>query len=321
MSWLLPFALVSMLDLVFASRLTLPLDSNHQALVLWGGWLLVCLIFFSAVEGIFHAYYAIMLAPPLGALVGGGFARMAHWSRKQGWASVLLFAAVVLTIAFQIFSAYQYGVRSAWIFTSAAVIIVGATLFLVIRLRSAALIGILSSMLIIPLVWSILTVISETPNVTLPTAYEGTFTSSSGASQKAPPGSREADHSSLVTYLEANTADTEYLVAVPSAQVGAPLVLETGRPVLYMGGFNGSDPVIDAQGLSEMVNAGEVRYVLLGGQNRGQIEISEWVASTCTAVPQFSRAQAGSGTRQRPAADGPVPDAMQPPILYRCDPQ
>lgn len=79
MSWLLPFALIALTGLLFAARPRLPLQAEHQAFVLWGGWLLTCLVFFSAVEGIFHAYYAIMLAPALGAAVGAGMTLFWRW--------------------------------------------------------------------------------------------------------------------------------------------------------------------------------------------------------------------------------------------------
>jgi len=42
----------------------------------------------------------------------------------------------------------------------------------------------------------------------------------------------------MLTFLEENTEDVEYLLAVPSAQNGSTLVLQTGRPVLFMGGFS-----------------------------------------------------------------------------------
>ena len=103
------------------------------------------------------------------------------------------------------------------------------------------------------------------------------------------------------------------MAAVPSSQVGSPLVLATGRPVLYMGGFNGGDPVIDAAGLAELVANGELRYVLFGGGN-GKQEIAQWLQTSCTVVPEFSQ------TDQRPAQNQQRPDGRnnQANILYQC---
>ncbi len=86
-------------------------------------------------------------------------------------------------------------------------------------------------------------------------------------------------------------------LAVPSSMQGAPYVLETGRGVLYLGGFNGGDPVIDATGLSELVAAGELRYVLwgMGSGPMGMLagadstsDISAWLLSSCTVVSDLT---------------------------------
>jgi len=69
-SWLLPLALIGLLVASVQAR-RLPLDQRGQALVLWGGWLLVAGAFFSFAR-FFHFYYLIMLAPPVAALAGIG---------------------------------------------------------------------------------------------------------------------------------------------------------------------------------------------------------------------------------------------------------
>jgi 4-amino-4-deoxy-L-arabinose transferase-like glycosyltransferase len=45
---------------------------RRAAFALWGGWLVVTGLVFSFMQGIFHAYYAVALAPAVGALVGMG---------------------------------------------------------------------------------------------------------------------------------------------------------------------------------------------------------------------------------------------------------
>jgi len=52
-SWLLPFALFSGILLIFRARLHWPVAPKHQALVLWGIWLLTDIIFFS-IANFFH---------------------------------------------------------------------------------------------------------------------------------------------------------------------------------------------------------------------------------------------------------------------------
>jgi hypothetical protein len=89
-------------------------------------------------------------------------------------------------------------------------------------------------------------------------------------------------------------------------------VLATGRPVLYMGGFNGADPVIDVDGLAELVASGDLRYVLFGGGN-GKQDIAQWLQTSCTVIPQFSQGNDRPAQNQR--LDG---RNNQGNVLYQC---
>ena len=122
--------------------------------------------------------------------------------------------------------------------------------------------------------------------------------------------------SGLLDYLQANTQGVKYLVAVDSSMTGAPYVLATGRPVLYMGGFAGGDDVVDAEGLAALVQKGELRYVLEGGMESGmggggmsgsRSDIATWLEQSCTLVDASEYGGAGGGFRQ---------GGMN--VLYRC---
>ncbi|MGQ9841357.1 MAG: ArnT family glycosyltransferase [Anaerolineae bacterium] len=312
MSWLLPFALIGIGMAAFAARPRLPFTPNaseglaaeHKAFVLWGGWLITCLVFFSRVEGIFHAYYTIMLAPPLGAAVGMGMALFWRWQAARPWLNAGLLLAAGATAAFQVFTAAQHGFQSALVYVPAALLTLAALLLFVKSLRPAAYALVLTALVTIPLLWTGMTVLDRAPNTALPTAVDA-----SAAHQTPPrpvPARNEPNPAdeALVTFLQAHTQDVKYLVAAPNAHIGAPLVLATGRPVLYMGGFGGGDPVIDAAGLAEMVTNGELRYVLFGGGN-GRPDIAAWLQTACAVVPEFSQ------------RDAPPPPAL-PLTLYRC---
>jgi 4-amino-4-deoxy-L-arabinose transferase-like glycosyltransferase len=100
-SWLLPFGLFAVLLLLFRARLHWPLETKHQAVVLWGGWLATVGIFFS-VAGFFHEYYLSMLAPSLAALVGIGVIELWHVREKHPWvAMILLLLATGATLGLQ----------------------------------------------------------------------------------------------------------------------------------------------------------------------------------------------------------------------------
>jgi 4-amino-4-deoxy-L-arabinose transferase-like glycosyltransferase len=308
MSWLLPFALLSLVVIALQSRIKLPVESGaHLGLILWGGWLMTCVVFFSMVSGIFHSYYVIMLAPALGAVIGGGFSYL--WQKQaegdgeakghaaSGWWLTLGAAA---TVAFEIYLAWQYGVNEIWMPLAFVLVALAAILLFVQLLKSMKFVPqvafslLLIAMLIIPMAWSVLTV-TEGTNSNLPAAYgvDGNGLSADGGDGhlSAPaqgPGSAGAGDA-LLEFLQANTQDVKYLMAVTSSQVGAPYVIATGRPVLYMGGFNGGDDVVSADDLAQLVANGELRYVLFGGGQGNQQEISSWLQSSCSAVEQFNQ--------------------------------
>jgi hypothetical protein len=71
----------------------------------------------------------------------------------------------------------------------------------------------------------------------------------------------------LVRYLDANRGSTRYLLATQSAMVAAPFILQTGQPVMALGGFSGTDPIVTTHDLQQLVATHDVRYFLLQGNN------------------------------------------------------
>ena len=94
-SWLLPAALILLVaGLAWRGRLPRT-DRVRAAFILWGGWLLVTGITFSLGKGIIHPYYAIALAPAIGALVGMGAGML--WKRRHDAKARAVLAGVVAT--------------------------------------------------------------------------------------------------------------------------------------------------------------------------------------------------------------------------------
>jgi 4-amino-4-deoxy-L-arabinose transferase-like glycosyltransferase len=295
MSWLLPVGLVSIGLLFAGSRLTWPLTSRHQALVLWGGWLMTGAVFFS-IAAYFHEYYLSLIGAPLAVLVGIGLIEI--WAmRKQRplFAILLILITAGGTMGFQFYVAYSFGISAFWLQFTFGVFLIGA-LLLIATLnsqlsRNLVLAGftlIVMSMYITPVIWSGYTALNPGSNPSLPAAYSGKTT---GPSRR---GNIQVNQS-LLDFLSANTQDTTYLMAVSSSMQGADYVLATGRPVLYMGGFKGSDKVVSAEDLSQMVSAGDLRYVYLSGGNGSQSGVSSWVTSTCTQVKGFEATTSNLG--------------------------
>ncbi len=318
-SWLLLMGLAGMLILLFGARLTLPLHEKHQALVLWGGWLLTAAVFFS-VATFFHEYYLSLLGAPLAALVGIGV--MDIWNLRKSHplpASFAIIGLCLLTLLFQVYTALSFIPSLWWLGLMAAFFVAGSTLLLISKKENMfAPIGfalVLLSVFITPAVWSVYTNQYAGANLSLPAAYEG--------ESQVPPNRGDIHvNRRLLNFLEAHTDGFKYLMAVPSSMQGADYVLATGRPVLYMGGFNGNDNVVSVEDLTQMVQDGELRYIYWGEQNnQAKAEITRWVVSQCSVVKGFeivsSNFGAPDGTNVNPANVG-VQRNNLPITLYDC---
>ncbi|RME84508.1 MAG: hypothetical protein D6775_05320 [Caldilineae bacterium] len=211
--------------------------------------------------------------------MGGGFAWFARRLERPA-ALVGLVLAAAGTVAFQVFAAHQEGVTATWLWVAPFLLLLGTLALARARSRRLGAALVLAALLFIPLVWSGLTVLDTSPEVNLPSAY-----TSQTAQRPGPPRNEGAGTNALLAYLQAHPPGTKYLIAVPGAQVGAPLVLATGQPVLYMGGFSGGDPVVDAGDLAALVQSGELRYVLYGAERGARPEIQSWLDTACTPVP------------------------------------
>ena len=285
--WLLPVALLGIpLALVVLGR-PWPLSSGHLGLALWAGWLLPEVVYFTFNSGLWHAYYLIMLGPPLAALVG--VAAWALWQVMQrrlwlGILSLILVAVATFSVQVNVLRAYpDYLVGVLAVATP--LLLGGLALFAgalhhrrELLARVAFGMAILS-LVIAPLLWAGLTMLNEQPDVALPR---------SGPVASARPltsGTLTETQQAILDYLLAHTEASTYLVAGGSSHDVSGFIIETGHPALAMGGFNGSDEVVTIEELAGMVERGELRFVLGGPElGRRNSEIGRWVESSCTAV-------------------------------------
>ncbi|GCB47830.1 glycosyltransferase family 39 protein [Streptomyces sp. NL15-2K] len=97
-SWLLPAALILLAAGLVATRKLKRTSVTRGSFLVWGGSLLITMVVFSYMAGIFHQYYTVALAPYMAAVIGMGAAAL--WERRtQMWASLTLAAAVVASAA------------------------------------------------------------------------------------------------------------------------------------------------------------------------------------------------------------------------------
>jgi 4-amino-4-deoxy-L-arabinose transferase-like glycosyltransferase len=97
-SWLLPAALILLVAGLVATRKLKRTSVTRGSFLIWGGSLLITMVVFSYMAGIFHQYYTVALAPYMAAVIGMGSTLL--WEkRKDIWASLTLAAAVVASAA------------------------------------------------------------------------------------------------------------------------------------------------------------------------------------------------------------------------------
>ncbi|MGY4644006.1 glycosyltransferase family 39 protein [Cellulomonas sp. URHB0016] len=96
-AWLVPAALVLGAVALWLRRRLPRTDGGRAQIVVWLSWLLVTGLTFSFMAGIFHAYYTVVLAPAVAALVGIG--AWGLWARRgELWALAVLAGVTLATV-------------------------------------------------------------------------------------------------------------------------------------------------------------------------------------------------------------------------------
>lgn len=292
-AWLLPAAFASILVVWFLSK-----ERMHRvSTLLWGGWLLVTWATFSFSQGIIHQYYAVALAPAIGALVA--MATTVLWRRKAyiGLAVILggsaVYAGLLLLTA-------NYG-WLAWIVFIAgagAALVLGLGDLTPVKVRKALAGALIVTSLLGPTSFSIETA-SRVTTGSLPSAGPSLGTSSGpGGMRATPPGGQtqaggpgggvgglldSPDVSSeLVNVLTRDAQNFTWIAAGVGSQTAAGYQLATGYPVMAIGGFNGSDPSPTLEQFRQYVAEGKIHFFIASGMGggpggNGSSEISSWV--------------------------------------------
>jgi len=269
--WLLPLAILGMLALAWQRRPRFQKDRQQQSLILWGTWLLTMAVFFS-IATFFHQYYLSTFAPAICALFGIGVVVMWQDYRRSGWRGWLLPLALLLTALEQIHIIMSAPTWGTWLIpliaipcALAAVMLLAARLIPRLKLGAHVLTPMLClallALLLTSAVWSTIPVLANEAS-SLPVA---------GASEQFGGGLGRSSSidTALIKYLEAHKGSAKYLVAVVSSNEADSIILETNQPVMALGGFSGSDPILTTAQLAALVKSGAVRFFLLNGSGRG----------------------------------------------------
>jgi 4-amino-4-deoxy-L-arabinose transferase-like glycosyltransferase len=103
----------------------------------------------------------------------------------------------------------------------------------------------------------------------LRTSSFGPGAARSGA-RGAPAGAMGASvGKATISYLEAHQGSARYMVAAVGSTTAGAIALQSGRNVIDIGGFNGSDPSPSLSQLKQLVSSGQLHYILLNVTRNG----------------------------------------------------
>jgi 4-amino-4-deoxy-L-arabinose transferase-like glycosyltransferase len=311
------------------NRLDFVHSRRGQASIVFGTWLLTAGAFFS-VANFFHSYYLVTLGPPIAALAAISISAAWREFRSHSRGAWLLPIAFFGTALVQLQILSYYPTWNPWL-TPVVVggTAAGAAVLLYALIRShrrrplhhnalisRAATGLaIGALLVAPAVWSGYTTVYAS-NGGLPSAgpqvantaggFGGPSAPGRSASESAPADATRADggggvpggggpggsvSSALISYLEANRGSATYLVATTNSNSAATIILASQQPVMSLGGFTGSDPILTVDQFASVVSSGQLRYVLAGGggggggpQGSGSSAIMTWVQTNSTVV-------------------------------------
>ncbi|MFD4671190.1 ArnT family glycosyltransferase [Lentzea sp. NPDC058450] len=276
-AWLLPAAVVLLI-----AGLWLTKGRARTALALWGGWLVVTAGVFSFMNGIIHSYYTVALAPAIAAIIGIASAEL--WDRRhEPVAAAVLSGSVAL-------SALQCYVLINGFSTPVALLVLMTGLIaavgLVLSLRWAIPVALIAALLG-PTTYSFATV--TTPHTgALPVAGPSNGRMGGMGGGLLDTTTPDAEVTNL---LQDNADSYRWVAATIGSNNAAGLQLASGRPVMALGGFNGTDPAPTLAEFQEMVRSGQIHYYVAAGRMmQGETgsddahRIAEWVAQNYTAT-------------------------------------
>lgn len=278
-SWWLPLALFGLLaEAAYAlsmirQRTMSRVGPRRFGFALWGVWFVTTAVFMSFAE-VISPYYLATLAPAIAAL--GAVGLVGGWEsyHRPGAAGWLFPASIGLTASLQasFLTAYNWpGANLAGpLFVGGWLVAGGLALWrwrhladpeeTDTRVGRSLLVTALVVLLLAPGVWTA---------DSLGPANSGSHPLSgpAGTNSDAPVFSGEPE---VLAYLLSNAGSTKFLVATQKTDTAAEFLLdplESGRPIMAIGGFNGNDPTLTLAGLNGLINKGQVRYVWLPSHN------------------------------------------------------
>jgi 4-amino-4-deoxy-L-arabinose transferase-like glycosyltransferase len=285
-SWLLPAAGLAFVAGLWLTRRRPRTDVERGALLLWGLWTLVTAAVFSFMSGTIHQYYTVALAPGIaGTTAVGG--RLLWHQRRTLFGALGLAAMVAVTGAWSVVLLRRVPGWQPWLAWAVAIGAVVAMVALLAgplagRVSRRARVGLgvataVGSLLAVAggsVGYSVQTV--ATPHAGAiplagPSTTGGGFGAALGGGRGGAGGGGAFGGGTLpageVAALKATTS--RWALAEVGAPGAAAAELASGKAVMAIGGFMGSDPSPTLAQFQAYVAKGEVRYFSAAGRGFG----------------------------------------------------
>ncbi len=252
--WLMPAALIMAAGALRASRGARQGDrATNGALCLWLSWLLVSMLVFCLMAGIFHSYYTIVLAPAIAALVGVSGHIMWRSRHQKPVGSVLAVASATTTIVAAVLQNSHPGELTAltpWMWILGVASMSAPLIDVVPKLAGQVIVGVaVAAAVVSPMVYGLAT--AAVPHA--------------GSGPQAGPGPGQVNNQvspAMIRALRSGPGRYDWVAAVPGARASSAYQLASRRPVIGIGGYKESDPSPTLDTFRSWVRDGRVHYYI-----------------------------------------------------------
>ncbi|UEL27542.1 glycosyltransferase family 39 protein [Pseudarthrobacter sp. L1SW] len=270
--WFVPLAIAGLCLAIWHIKRRSGSTLYRALLVLCGVWFLCSATVLAFMSGIVHPYYSLTLVPPLSCLAAIGLVHMHRLRHRRGM-RIALACTLLATMIIGFLSAsrstadFPLGPQVALALGSAAVAL--TVLPPPSQILRTVSVGILAVALVVgPVVWSVNTVFSPHigAGVVAGPSILGIRTDHPDRKQLGSdvPASfiavmfGDVPEQAVVSRLRASPESTRWTAAMVGSETAANYQLESGRSVLPIGGFDGTDPYPTLEQFQTLVREGKV---------------------------------------------------------------
>jgi 4-amino-4-deoxy-L-arabinose transferase-like glycosyltransferase len=271
-------------------------DLVRAGLVLWGIWLSVLMVAFSASSNI-NSYYVAALSPAVAAVLATGIV-LAWQQREYGWARLAAAAAGAAVLATAAYAAWLLPaagtglppwLKAAQLALAAVAVCSLASWAWRPRQPTVAAVAIAlasAASLCVPAIASVSVVSSGLG------PFQTPFESARATAATAKLFGSAFSVGPALSAMEAGSLGAPYVAATQTALLAAPFIFASGQEILPVGGYTGTIPAPSLADLQRLIRGGYV-HLFLQSPTTADPRLA-WVARHCTRITPKAGGSAAS---------------------------